>query len=307
MARYVIIRLLQGIVVLLVALIVVFVLGRMTGNPVWVMLGENARPEDIALLTANLGLDKPLPQQFWIFISNAVRGDFGNSLHYRAPVINFIKECAPATVKLTVLSMLFSILISVPAGVFGALKRNQWPDASGKVFAILGQSVPPFWLGILLIQIFAVQLGWLPAGGSGDFKYLILPAITLGFHSTAGALRFTRSAMLDALGTDYVKLARIKGLREGLVIWKHALRNALIPVITFYSMVFARKLMGTVVVETIFGWPGLGRLAYQAVMFRDFPMMQGLILTFVGIFVFVNLIVDIAYCYLDPRIRYVKE
>ena len=307
MARYVLARLFQGIVALFVASILVFGLGRLTGNPVWLMVGEEAGLEDIEKLTAYLGLDKPLPEQYWLFISHAVRGDFGNSIRYRSPVIDFILTCAPATLKLTGLSMLISILIAVPAGVLGAVKRNRWPDTVGKVFAMLGQSMPTFWLGIVLIELFAVQFGLLPAGGTGDFKYWILPAFTLGFHSTAGALRFTRSAMLEVLNTDYVRLARIKGLRERLVIWKHALRNALIPVVTFYAMLFARKLMGTVVVETVFGWPGLGRLAYQSVMYRDFPMMQGLILVFVGIFLVVNLMIDILYCYLDPRIRYVKE
>ena len=307
MSRYVIVRLLEGVIALLVASIIVFALGRMTGNPVWLMGGEDASAEDIAILTKYLGLDRSLPEQYWIFISHVVRGDFGNSLRYRVPVIDFILTCAPATLKLTAMSMIISILISIPAGVLGAIKRERWPDTGGKIFAIIGQAMPPFWLGLILIQLFAVKLGWLPAGGTGDFKYWILPAFTLGLHSTAGALRFTRSAMIDVLGTDYVRLARIKGLRERLVIWKHALRNALLPVVTFYSMIFARKLMGTVVVETIFGWPGLGRLAYQSVMYRDFPMMQGLILTFVGIFLVVNLITDLVYCYLDPRIRYVKE
>ncbi len=307
MPRYILGRLLQGIGVLFLVSIVVFVLARLTGNPAVLLAGGDADAEDIAILTAHLGLDKPLPEQYWIFISNAVQGNFGDSLRYNAPVMNFIAESAPATIGLTALSMVFSIIISVPAGVIGAVMRERWPDSIGKIIAILGQSMPAFWLGIVLIEVFAVRYHWLPAGGMGDFKSWILPAFTLGYHSTAGALRFTRSAMIDVLDTDYVRLAKIKGLSGRVVIWKHALRNALIPVITFYSMIFARKLMGTVVVETVFSWPGLGRLAYQSVMYRDFPMMQGLILTFVAIFVVVNLLTDLAYCYLDPRIRYVKE
>ncbi|MBE3142276.1 MAG: ABC transporter permease, partial [Thermoplasmata archaeon] len=217
MARYVLGRLFQGIATLFLASIIVFCLGRLLGNPVWLMVGEDAGPEEIAILTKNLGLDKPLTEQYVKYISNIAKGDLGESLRYRKPVIDFILICAPATLKLTGLSILFSLLIAVPAGMFGALKRDRWPDSIGKIFAILGQSVPTFWLGIVLIQIFAVQFGWLPAGGTGDFKYWILPAFTLGYSSTAGALRFTRSSMLEVLGTDYVRLARIKGLRERLV------------------------------------------------------------------------------------------
>ena len=307
MSRYVLIRLMQGIVTLFVASIVIFGLARLTGNPLDMMLPETATEEEYKVIAEYLGLDKPLPEQYWIFIKEAAKGNFGRSLNFRRPVMECIVERFPATIKLAGLAALVSFLISLPAGMLAAVKRDRWQDIVAKGFAILGQSVPTFWLGIVLIQVFAVQLGWLPAGGYGGIQRWILPAITLGYHSTAGVLRLTRSAMLDVLGTDYVRLARIKGVPEGLVIRKHALRNALIPVVTFSGVIYVRWLAGSVVTETIFAWPGVGRLAYQAVMNRDFPMIQGLIMIFVGLFVVFNLVIDILYCYLDPRVRYVKE
>ena len=309
MYRYVVIRVMQGVVTLFVASVVIFGLVRLTGDPVTMMLSEFAGPEEREAMTRYLGLDRPLPEQYWAFISNAVRWDLGDSLRYRKPVGELLLERFPATIKLTGAAVLASLLISIPAGVLAATKRNRWQDIIAKGFAILGQSVPTFWLGIVLIQVFAVYFGLLPAGGYGGGKiiYWILPAITLGYHSTAGVLRLTRSAMLDVLDTDYVRLARIKGVPEGLVIRKHALRNALIPVVTFSGVIYVRWLAGSVVTETIFAWPGVGRLAYESVMYRDFPMMQGLIMIFVGLYVVFNLVIDILYCYLDPRIRYVKE
>lgn len=306
MTRFILVRLLQGIFALFLASVIVFGLIRLTGDPASTMLSESASAEDVAMLRAHLGLDKPIVEQYWIFISHAVIGDFGNSLRYQAPVMGYILDCAPATLKLTGASILVSILIALPIGILGAAKRDKWQDTTGKLFAILGQSTPAFWLGIVLIELISVKFGLLPAGGNGGFKYYILPAITLGWNGAAGIPRFTRSSMLDVLDTDFVRLARIKGASENSVLWKHALRNALIPVVTFSGMIFVHWLMGTVVVETVFAWPGLGQLAYQAVRSRDFPMLQGLMLIFVCVFIFANLIIDVLYCYLDPRVRYVK-
>ncbi len=307
MSRYVVFRLLQGIVALIVASIVVFGLARLSGNPINMMLPETATEEDHAAMARYLGLDKPLPVQYWLFISKAAKGDLGRSIRYRRPVIEFIKERAPATIKLAFAAALASFIISLPFGVVAAIKRDKWQDLIAKVIAILGQSMPGFWLGIMLIQVFAVLLGWLPAGGYRGFRYWILPAVTMGYHSTAGLLRLTRSAMLDVLSTDYVRLAKIKGVPDRLVIWKHALRNALIPVVTFSGLIYVHLLLGSVVTETIFAWPGIGRLAYEAVIYRDFPMIQGLILLFVGIYIIFNLIIDLSYVYLDPRVKYIKE
>ncbi len=307
MNRYVAVRLVQGVAALFVATLVIFFLARLTGSPLDIMLPDEASDEDYETMSAFLGLDKPLYVQYWLFVTNAIKGDLGNSVHYRRPVIDFIIDRAPATIKLAGAAALVSILLSLPFGVIAAVKRNKWQDIVAKGFAILGQSLPSFWLGIVLIQIFAVELGWLPAGGYREIKYYILPAIALGYHATAGILRLTRSAMLDILSSDFVRLGRIKGVPERVVIWKHALRNALIPVVTFSGVIYVHFLMGSVVTETIFAWPGVGRLAYQAVMNRDFPLIQGLILLFVALFVVVNLLIDILYVYLDPRVRYVKE
>jgi len=221
--------------------------------------------------------------------------------------MEFILDRAPATIKLAGAAAFFSLLFSIPAGVLAAVRRDKWQDTIVKGFAIFGQAVPSFWLGIMLIQVFAVQLGWLPAGGYEGLKYWVLPAVTLGLASTAGVVRLTRSAMLDALDTDYVRLARIKGVPERLVIWKHALRNSLIPVVTFSGVIYVHFLMGSVVTESIFAWPGIGRLAYDSVMYRDFPLMQGLLIIFIALYLIINLGIDILYAYLDPRVRYVKE
>ncbi|MFC1990081.1 ABC transporter permease [Chloroflexota bacterium] len=307
MSRYVLMRLGQGIVALLLSTIVVFFLGRLTGNPLDVMLPETATRESYEIMAKYLGLDKPLPEQYLIFITRAVSGDLGESLFFRRPVIEMILRRFPATIILAGSAALISLLISVPAGVVAAVKRGRWQDITAKAFAIIGQSMPSFWLGILLIQIFAVGLGWLPAAGYGGLKTLILPAIALGYHATAGILRLTRSSMLDILRSDFVRLGRIKGLSERSVIWSHALRNALIPVVTFSGVLYVHFLTGSVITETIFAWPGIGRLAYQAVVNRDFPLVQGLLLIFVGLYVVFNLVIDISYVYLDPRIRYVKE
>ena len=307
MSRYVMIRLIQGIIALLIASIVVFCLARLTGNPLSMLLPDTATIEEQKELAKQMGLDKPLPVQYWVFISKAAQGDFGKSIRYRRPVISFIMERAPATIKLAFAAAVASFLIALPLGVIAATRRDKWEDYIAKAFAILGQSMPTFWLGIMLIQFFAVILGWFPAGGYGGFRYWILPAITIGYHSTAGVLRLTRSAMLDVLGSDYVRLARIKGVPNKLVIWKHALRNAMIPVVTFSGIIYIHLLMGSVVTETIFAWPGIGRLAYEAVIYRDFPMIQGLIILFVGLYIIFNLIIDLSYSYLDPRVRYVKE
>lgn len=308
MRRYIAVRLLQGIVALAVATIIIFGITRLTGNPVGLMLPEDASKEAYEAMTRHLGLDKPLPVQYWVFLTRAVKGDFGRSIHYRRSVMELIINRAPATIKLAVAAALVSFLISLPMGVVAALKRDKWQDIIAKSFAILGQSMPTFWLGILLVQVFAVHFNWFPPGGyRPGIQYWILPAITLGYHSTAGIVRLTRSAMLDVLSTDYIRLAKIKGVPERLVIWKHALKNAFIPVITFSGVVYIHFLMGSVVTEAIFAWPGVGMLAYEAVMKRDFPLIQGVIIIFVGLFIVFNLAIDILYVYLDPRIRYVKE
>ncbi len=308
MRRYILIRFGQGLIVVFAASVLIFFLTRLTGSPLDVLVPETATVAEYELMSKYLGLDKPIYEQYFLFLRKILKGDFGDSLRYRKPVIKFIIRRAPATFLLAGAAALFSMIISIPAGVLAAVSRNKWQDIIAKILAILGQSVPTFWLGIMLIQVFAVNFGWLPAGGYGrGIRFWILPAFCLGWHSTAGMLRLTRSEMIEVLSSDYVRLARIKGLGEGSVIWKHALSNAAIPVVTFFSNIFGRFLMGSVVTEVVFGWPGLGRLAYEAILYRDYPMVQGIVIVFVTLFVIINLFTDILYVYLDPRIRYVKE
>jgi peptide/nickel transport system permease protein len=310
MSRYVLARMLEGLITLIAASLVIFFLVRLTGgNPAAIVLPENASHEEIKAMEKYLGLDKPLPEQYWKFITKLAQGDWGTSIAYRTPVLDLVRERIPVTLRLALAATVISLVFSIPAGVLAAVKRDRWQDTIAKGFAILGQSMPGFWLGILLIQIFAVWLGWLPAGtyGDGAITYWILPAACMGYHSAAGVLRITRSSMLDILNSDFVRLARIKGIPEKFVIWKHAFRNALIPVVTFGAVVYTTMLMGSVVTETIFAWPGLGRLAYEAISSRDYPVIQGVVILFVALFVVINLAIDILYCVADPRIRYEKK
>lgn len=306
MSRYVLARLIEGIITLFAASIIIFGLARLTGDVVGVVLPENATQAEVDAMRKYLGLDKSLPDQYLIFITNLVQGNWGKSIVYRRPVLELIRERVPATLRLALAAALFSLACSIPAGVLAAVKRDRWQDTIAKGFAIVGQSMPAFWLGILLIQFFAVELGWLPAGGYGDGAIInwILPAVTLGYHSTTGVLRLTRSSMLDILGSDFVRLARIKGVPERLVIWRHSFRNALIPVVTFAAVIYTHMLMGSVITEMIFAWPGVGRLAYQSIKGSDYPVIQGVVILFVALYVVINLAVDILYCVADPRIRF---
>lgn len=306
MARYVIIRVLQGIVTLFLSSILIFLLVRLSGDPTMTMIPPDASLEDIAILRKSMGLDRSLIEQYGLYMAKVFQGDFGDSIFWRRPVVDLVLERFPATLILAFTGNALALMLAMPIGVFAATKRGKWQDNLAKATAITGQSIPPFWLGIVLIQIFAVGLGWLKAGGYGAAE-LILPAITLGFASVAAILRLTRSSMLDELGSDYVRLARIKGLSERKVVWKHGLRNSLIPVVTYFGLLLVWGLTGSVVVETIFNWPGVGRLAWEAVQNRDFPVEQGILLTFTALFILVNLVIDVLYCYLDPRIRYEKK
>jgi len=305
MQRYIVRRLLQGLVTLFLVSIIVFILGRLTGDPVALLLSEFSTFEDQERLTRQLGLDKPLPEQYAIFLWNAVRGDLGRSIRGdRAPALNLILERLPATVQLASISVLLSFLIGLLLGVLAATKRGSLVDTLSRVLALLGQATPVFWLGIVAMYVFSVQLKLLPTSGYGTPKQFVLPVFALSAFTVAAFLRLTRSGMLEALESEYVKLARIKGLSETTVVWKHALRNSLIPVITYLGTVFGRMVTGTVVVETVFAWPGVGRLAFDAVMLRDFPVLQAVVLFMATAFIGVNLAVDVLYAYIDPRIRY---
>jgi peptide/nickel transport system permease protein len=303
MSRYLIGRLLQTLLSMLVVISIVFVLTRLSGNPVHLLLDVNATERDQEILTHALGLDQPLPVQYGIYVKNIALGDFGNSVLTRRPVTEHILERLPATIELGFVSMFLSVLIGVPLGVYSAVRRGGVMDGAARTFAILGQSMPTFWLGLMLILVFGVMLGALPAGGRGGPEHLILPAFTLGYFTSAAILRLTRSAMLEVLGSDYIKFARLKGLHEQVVLWKHGLRNALLPVVTFAVMLFVQFLGGAVVTETVFAWPGLGRLILESITTRDYPIVQAGVLVLSALYLMGNLFVDMLYSYLNPRIR----
>lgn len=305
MQRFIIIRCLYALLVLFIVSIIVFALARISGNPVDVFLPFDAGPAQEKALERSLGLDQPLPIQYLKFVGNALRGDFGQSINWAdKTAIGLVIERFPATFQLAAIAMGISLLIAVPVGVLSAVKKDTIFDYIGKLIALAGQSLPPFWLGIVLIFIFAVQFDLFPTQGRGGGKNLILPAITLGWFQVAAMMRLVRSAMLEVLDSEYIKLARIKGLLEWKVVWKHALKNASIPPLTFFGIVAGQLMTGAVITESVFTWPGTGLLAIQAINARDYPVVQAVVITFAGIYIFANLLVDILYAYLDPRIRY---
>jgi peptide/nickel transport system permease protein len=241
--------------------------------------------------------------QYWRFLKNALQGDFGRSIKGQVPVLDLIKDRFPNSIKLGLVSLLITVVLAFPLGVIAAVKKGTAVDTLANLIAVLGQSLPQFWVGIVLIQVFAVYLRWLPVAGTGSFWHYILPGFTLGWFLVAGIMRLLRSSMLDVLDSEFVKLARIKGVPGWVVVWKHALKNAIMPVLTFAAIYLAILITGAILVETVFAWPGLGQLIYQGIVYRDFPVIQAVVLLTAVIVVSINLIVDIAYAYLDPRIR----
>ncbi len=304
MQRYILTRVFYACVSLLLLSITIFGMVRISGDPVILMAEPGAKEEDLQALRHEFGLDKPIYVQYGLFVSKLVRGDFGKSLYYRVPVWDLYLSRLPASIELAGVAMLIATIFGIPIGIFAAVRVNTWLDSFGNVFANLGLALPSFWVGLMLILIFSVDLNWLPSSGSGTAKHILMPALSLGWVLMASNMRLARSAMLEVLGSEYVKLARIKGLSERLVILKHAFKNAMIPVLTFASIQLALIINGTVVVETIFAWPGIGRLAYEGISFRDFPVVQTTVLLAGLTIVAVNLLVDILYAYIDPRIRY---
>lgn len=267
----------------------------------------NANPKSVEEFRIKMGLDKPLHTQYLIWLNNVLHGDLGYSYQSNTPVFDHIKQAFVATFKLSVVSLIISLTISIPLGIISAIKQNSPVDVACMVGASLGVSMPNFWLGLLLMLLFGVYLHWLPVAGygdGGDLEHILLPAITLGTGSAAITARLMRSSMLEALGQDYIQTARAKGVSERIVIGKHALKNALIPVVTMVGLNFGYLLNGSIVVETIFGWPGIGRLTVDSINMRDYMMVQGCIVFVAILFVVINLLVDISYRYIDPRIRY---
>jgi peptide/nickel transport system permease protein len=304
MQRYIVSRFFQAIFALIILSMVIFVLGRLSGDPVNLMLPPDATQEAEDLLRASLRLDQPWPIQYWEFISGAATLDFGQSIKARRPVTEVILPKIMNSLKLGAAGMVITLLTGIPLGVIAAVKRDTFVDTGANLIAVLGQSLPQFWVGIMLIQIFTVQFGLLPASGTGGFTHYLMPAFTLGWFVTAGVMRLLRSSMLEVLDSEFIKLARIKGLAEYKIIWKHSLKNALIPVLTFSGTYFAAFVTGAILVETVFAWPGLGRLVYDSIIWRDFPVLQSLILMIATVVIVVNLVVDLLYAYIDPRIRY---
>ena len=308
MQRYITRRLVQMIIALFLMSVIVFLLGRLSGDPVSMLLSQYSTEEDRVRITEQLGLTKPILEQYGIFIFNALKGDLGKSVAGdNRPALTLILERFPASLELALVALIISILIGIPLGVLSAVKRGSFLDASARLVALLGQSLPAFWLGIVLMYFFSVKLRLLPTSGYGGIQHFILPAATMGLFTVAAVTRLTRSSMLEVLDSEYIKLARIKGVSEAIVIWKHALRNSLMPVITFMGTFFATMITGAVVIETVFSWPGIGRLAYESILNRDFPVMQAVILFMTSLYILANLIVDILYAWVDPRIRYTSE
>ena len=305
MQRYLIIRTAQALLALWVVTIIVFGLSRVSGDPTDIFVPIDASPADVERVRIRWGLDKPLWLQYGKFIGNALKGDLGDSLKFPGNgAAGLVMQRFPPTLQLAGISTAISLLIALPIGVLSAVKKGTVFDWLGKTLALGGQSIPSFWLGIILMWFFAVQMGWLPTSGKGGPKHILLPAITMGWFQTAAIMRLLRSSMLEVLDTEYVKLARIKGLSERWVIWKHCFRNAAMTPLTYFGILLANTLTGSVTTEAVFNWPGPGLLAFQAVLSRDVQLIQALVLVFACIFIVLTLVVDVLYAYVDPRIRY---
>jgi len=300
---YLLRRLAQSLLVLLGISVVVFVILHLTGDPTLLLLPPDASAEEIAKFRRAMGFDDPLYLQYWRFLRGALRGDFGTSLRHDEPALGLVWQRMPATIELTAVALGVALLLAIPAGIVSAVFRNTALDYVSTVLALVGQAMPTFWLGIMLILVFSVGLHLLPSSGRGGPANLVLPALTLGLFTTARIMRLTRSGMLEVLGQDYVRTARAKGVGERRVVWKHALKNAGIPIVTIVGLELGTLLGGAVITETIFAWPGVGRLSVQAIYNRDYPVVQAAVFVLASIFVLVNLVVDVLYTYLDPRIR----
>jgi len=304
MKRFVLRRLGYAALSLILLSVTIFLLVRVTGDPTVLLVEPGASRDDLEALKIELGLDRSLVVQYVSFVRDVVQGDFGRSFYYRTPVLELYLSRLPNSLLLAVAAMIFSLAIGIPSGILAAVRVGGWWDGAGKIFALLGLSMPSFWVGLLLILFFSVYLGWLPSSGSGTVWHVLMPAFALGWFFAAAHMRLTRSSMLEVLGSEYVKLARLKGLPEALVIAKHAFKNALIPVLTLAGINLVLMVNVAVVVETVFAWPGIGRLLYEGIAFRDFPVVQATVLLAGTMIVVVNLVIDILYAVIDPRIRY---
>ena len=305
MQRLLVRRLIITAITLLAVSIIIFAMARISGDPRTMMLTELATQEQHEALGRKLGLDKPYAEQYWIFLRDLVQGDFGQSTRESKPAREVIQKRILATFELGGAAFLFSIIVGVPLGILSSVKRGSIFDTVGKIVALIGQAAPTFWLGIMFIFFFAVRLDLVPPSGRQGWNSIILPAITLGWVFVASNMRLVRSAMLDALDSEYIKLARAKGVSSTMLIWKHALRNALIPPLTYAGVTLGTLVAGSITTELVFAWPGIGQLAIQATLASDYPVLQGVVIIFTLIYIAAALLVDILYAYIDPRIRYV--
>ncbi|MGR3805639.1 ABC transporter permease [Marinibacterium profundimaris] len=305
MGKFIVQRVLAALVTIWIATIAVTILIHLVpGDPVRIMYGSfQTTPEELEAIRVRLGLDQPIWQQYFMYIGRLLQGDLGNSIVGDQPVLDILLTRFPATLALTISSLAIAIVVGMSLGFLAAYKRGTWVDVSSMVLAIVGVSMPHFWLGLLLLFLFALQLQWLPVAG-GDWRSLILPAMTLGLANAAVLARLTRSAMIDIFDQDFVRTARAKGLPKSIVLYRHALRSGLVPVVSMLGLQFAYLMGGAIVVENVFAWNGVGRLAIEAVFARDYPLIQGFILFFATIVALASVVIDVAYAFLDPRIRY---
>ncbi len=305
MRSYILRRLWQSAITLVGVSILVFVILRVIpGDPAKMLLPEGAPQSAVEELNRHLGLREPLWVQYGIFLRSVARGDFGQSFQYRSPALRVVVERLPATVQLTLVAMLLTVVVGVSIGIVAAVRQGTGYDYAGTVLAVLGQSLPNFWLGIMLILLFGVTLRWLPTSGFQGWQHLVLPSVTLAAFPTALVARLTRSSLLEILNKDYIRTGRAKGLAERIVILRHALKNATIPVLTVIGLQIGTLLGGAVITESVFAWPGMGKLVVDAIFFRDFPVVQTILILSATVFVLLNLLVDLLYPVLDPRIRY---
>ena len=305
MQRYILIRLFHAVLVLFLVSIIIFSLARITGDPLDVLLPEEATQEDFERVQKIWGLDRPLHIQYSTFLGNAARGNFGDSIKWKGRTArDLVLNRLPATLQLAAFSLVVSAILALPIGVIAAVKKDTGYDFVAKIIGLIGQSAPSFAIGLILMWIFAVNFSLVPTSGKGGFSHMVLPAISLGWFQVAAVARLTRSSMLEVLDSEYVKLARIKGVPEWKVIWKHCLRNAALAPITYFGLILGGFVTGSVVIETIFAWPGVGLLAIDALRARDFQVVQTVVVFFAFIYIASSLLVDILYAYLDPRIRY---
>lgn len=304
MGRFLIIRLVQAISALVLLSMLVFVLSRIIGNPLDIMLPPDAPPEVEARLTESMGLNKPLYIQYLTYMKQLMRGDLGKSVRSRETVTESLRARLPASLSLAAVAMVFTVVMAFPLGMLAAVKRGTPLETIAKILALSGQSLPAFWVGILLIQLFSVKLDWLPPSGIGGPTHYIMPAFTMSLFVVAGVSRLLRTGLLEVLDSEFVRFARSKGVSERSIFWKHALRNSLVPVLGFAGVYLSIFVTMAVVVEVVFAWPGVGRLAFNAIFLRDYPLIQGVVLLTGVIVIAVNLVVDLLYAVVDPRIRY---